>query len=36
MAMAEGSLSDASGKLFAQASTTGLILDVPCSVSPAS
>ena len=35
-AMAEGSLSDVSGKLFAQASTTCLILDVPCSVSPAS
>jgi acyl-coenzyme A thioesterase PaaI-like protein len=33
-AMAEGSLSDVSGKLFAQASTTCLILDVPCSVSP--
>ena len=35
-AMAEGSLSDVSGKLFAQASTICLILDVPCSVSPAS
>ena len=32
-AMAEASLSDASGKLFARAGTTCLIFDVPRSVS---